>query len=470
MGGPSAAVTSTANYRHSMAGQITVLSTDNSPDASEEKVPLTPAPSSPSSPISPMFSKSTFFPPVTPERKNASLRTAPTILLRRASVGNRMALDRGMADIFSEACSSARSKAQLHQALFNPDVAHSPHQHRLSMRDASVLRRRRSFVDNHGTIDVVAAGPIKGQVMTMGRAKSGPGWKRRSWDGQDTLKRRGSVGSQEAYSTIRGTPTVPSGDTTDGEATASDFGTLHGPRQSGVSRNPSLTSSTGADTSVPRGQSSSSDSPPPHIRRNLSHTNVRPLSSYMPSMTRRKSASSNGHIYMRPKSTLRSNSVPVSPRLSPTEGVGEPEDSPSYSTLELDRTRQSPLTNRAAREEAAIYNRGAGFTNVAEPTPPVSLLKRSLSFASRGRSKSGQSLMEAWASAGEPLPSQSTSSIVPSSPSPPSTVASPGEPSPTSPTTDLDPESDQPRGLRRKRSLRLFPQLNRFTPMGSSKA
>lgn len=474
MGGPSATATAKANHRHSMAGQVTLAPSASSPEARDDKTLVTPAPSTPTSPISPTYQMSPVsFPPVTPERRHASLRPPPTILLRRASVGNRMALDRNLADIFSEACSSARSKAQIHHALFHPDVSHSP-RHRLSMRDASVLRRRRSFVDNHGAVDVVAAGPVKGQVMTVGRARSGPGWKRSSWDGQETIRRGSSVDSDDAFRNVRGSSAVPSGNTTDGEATASDFGTLLGASQAGVSRNPSLSSSVGGDTTITRSHGSSSDSPPPHtFRRNVSHGQLRPLSSYMPSMPRRKSASASGHIYMRPKSSLRSISVPVSPRLGPTdatEEIGEPECSPSFSMLDIgDRNRSQLITNRGAREEAEIYNRGAGFTNVADSPLPVSLLKRSLSFASRGRSKSGQSLVDAWVANSEHSPQQSSTSLAISSP--PSRRTSPGELSPTSPTIENDFDDDgQPRGLRRKRSLRLFPQLARFTPMGSSKA
>ncbi|ORX35145.1 hypothetical protein BD324DRAFT_652858 [Kockovaella imperatae] len=89
-----------------------------------------------------------------------------TILLKRATAPQRVIVDRGLGDIISESCATARSKAQLHQVLFLPDMPVSEVRDRMSIRDSTLLRRRRSFLDSHAaTFDIAFTGEIRGSVI-----------------------------------------------------------------------------------------------------------------------------------------------------------------------------------------------------------------------------------------------------------------------------------------------------------------
>ena len=89
-----------------------------------------------------------------------------TVVLRRASAPQRTLVDRALADVFSESCATSRSKAQLSHTLFLPDVPPSELRHRMSIKDSTMLRRRRSFLDaGQANFDIAFTGEVRGAVI-----------------------------------------------------------------------------------------------------------------------------------------------------------------------------------------------------------------------------------------------------------------------------------------------------------------
>ena len=100
----------------------------------------------------------------TPERAGKP----STILLKRATAAQRLAVDRGVGDIISESCATARSKAQLRQVLFLPDVPLSELRDKMAIRDSTMLRRRRSFLDSStSNFDIAFTGEIRGSIIPI---------------------------------------------------------------------------------------------------------------------------------------------------------------------------------------------------------------------------------------------------------------------------------------------------------------
>lgn len=160
-------------------------------------------------------------------RTPSTLSGTGPILLRRATPNQRLTVDRGLLDIFSESCAQARSKAQLHHALFLPDLTHQTVEMRekLSMRESTMLRRRRSFLDSASrqrtsSMDIAFSGEVKGSVIPIRPVRSSTGSKRES---RITHTRQSSTNS------LRGNGTESATEMDIGDDTAtSDFGTLRG--------------------------------------------------------------------------------------------------------------------------------------------------------------------------------------------------------------------------------------------------
>ncbi|OCF72357.1 hypothetical protein I204_06736 [Kwoniella mangroviensis CBS 8886] len=227
--------------RHTLVGAPSELDEFSAKAANPTTTPNHTSGSKPSTPmISPI--KSTFG--FTPERKS---NQAGTILLRRASNGQRMLVERGLSDLFSDICSTVRSKAQLqHHTLFLPDLpafpqSESGHGDGTSTRDSStILRRRKSFLDHRArkeSIDIAITGEVKGSVIEL-RPSRPAGVKYRTLP-SSSRRRTGSISS-----IVRGN-NEESGDDESASVTAtaiSDFGTLGRTGNMDYSRNNSVSS------------------------------------------------------------------------------------------------------------------------------------------------------------------------------------------------------------------------------------
>lgn len=231
-----------------------------------------------------------------------------TLLLRRATPAQRLIVDRGLLDVFSDSCAQARSKAQLHRALFLPDAPRgSEMRDRLQLRESTMLRRRKSFLDARTrthSMDIAFTGEVKGSIMD--RPKSLVGTKRTAQ--KDHVRHqteplagtRPGAGRDSSYDTTDDTPsTEADADNADDSATAggtSDFGTLRG-REFGT---------------FTRTTSVASVSPPPGTR----PMNRRSLSLFRPSFD----ASANGNrppvptMVSMPRSESRENVLQKSVR------------------------------------------------------------------------------------------------------------------------------------------------------------
>ncbi|WWC97605.1 hypothetical protein V866_004489 [Kwoniella sp. B9012] len=227
--------------RHTLVGAPSELDEFSAKAANPTTTPIHTSGSKPSTPlISPI--KSTFG--FTPERKS---NQAGTILLRRASNGQRMLVERGLSDLFSDICSTVRSKAQLqHHTLFLPDFSVFPQSESgigdgMSIRDSStMLRRRKSFLDHRArkeSIDIAITGEVKGSVIELRPSRS-TGVKYRTLP-SSSRRRTGSISS-----ITRGN-NEGSGDDESASVTAtavSDFGTLGRTGNMDYSRNNSVSS------------------------------------------------------------------------------------------------------------------------------------------------------------------------------------------------------------------------------------
>ena len=189
-----------------------------------------------------------------PSSANGLPMATSTLLLRRATPAQRLVVDRGLLDVFSDSCAQARSKAQLHHALFLPNAPRGHEMRdRLSMRESTMLRRRKSFLDSRArtqSMDIAFTGEVKGSIMD--RPKSMGGTKRASQSGH-------ARGHTEPPSTVTspvrkmshdtGADETPStdldADNADDAATAggtSDFGTLRGREHGTFTRTTSVAS------------------------------------------------------------------------------------------------------------------------------------------------------------------------------------------------------------------------------------
>ncbi|WWC57545.1 uncharacterized protein I303_100077 [Kwoniella dejecticola CBS 10117] len=194
----------TALKRHTLIGAPSEL--DDFASTTDQPVTIAVNSSKPSTPLlSPI--KTTFG--LTPERKSSS---NGTILLRRASNNQRILVERGLGDLFSDSLSTTRFQAQLQQrTLFLPDLPHSPRSGKirartrssdldaLSSKDSStMLRRRKSFLDHRGrneSIDIAITGEVKGSVIELRPSRSYGGHARHRTAPSAIRRRTGSISS-----------------------------------------------------------------------------------------------------------------------------------------------------------------------------------------------------------------------------------------------------------------------------------
>lgn len=324
------------NKRHTLSGAAEELDKFPMPPVdSPEEISSTPA-------QSPTRSSFGF----TPDKRAG--QTA-TILLRRASTSQRVIVDRGLIDVFSESCATARSKAQLHHALFLPDGTLPVTRDRMANRESTMLRRRRSFLDTRAaTFDIAFSGEIRGSVMPVRHSRSTTSRRRVPPIGRP---RAGSFGSKGNESATEVEGTVD-------ETAMSDFGTLTGRLE------------------YSRANSTTSISRMASPRRSLS--NLRKPEE--PLLNRRKTASAY-NLNARHGHPDRAKSMPGSPICSPFAEQAPP-------LLTKSASDGPPDFFREPGEGSPVYALGNGYTNQAER--PLSnskwgSLRRSISFVKSAR-------------------------------------------------------------------------------------
>ncbi|KAK4686033.1 hypothetical protein P7C73_g4096, partial [Tremellales sp. Uapishka_1] len=362
----------------------------------------------------------TTFPPLTmsPSRTAFATSSRPaSLLLRRASTTQRLIVDRGLVDVFSKACATARSKAQMEHTLFLPDVTR-----RTSLRDASVLRRRSSFVDSRsGSIDIVSVGEIKGSVLPLRSTRSLAGRKRSA----QSLSRGPP---SRSHSVCGESATEMEGD----ETAMSDFGTLIDIRERDWTRTNSL----------------SSDSPVPSPSGRRSRSYVQPAEQRVLSSLAGRRTTSAYDLNDRSPTHTRTKSMPASPVAAKL---------PSFASETAQSGHDTP---------SPVYNLGRGLTNLPETSSPWQSLRRSMSFASRNSNRHSVISLDQWADAPPvpPIPAKhlSSNSLALDEP-----IALSSTPSTSSSALGLSADEDvlDMAAPKRRRSVRLFNSLARFTPI-----
>lgn len=348
----------------------------------------------------------------TPDRRPGQ---PSTILLRRATYTQRWIVDQGLADVFSETCATARSKAQMNHALFLPDIPASALRDRMTTRDSTMLRRRRSFLDGRSaSMDIAFSGEIRGSVIPLRQTRSTAG-KRRTLP--VPRRRAGSIGSRSYESS-----TEVDGRATEDETVESELGTLTG--RPDYSR---------ADSTISVSRTASP-------RRSLS--NLRKSESTQ--LNRRKTASAY-NLNARPGIPNRAKSMPASPVFPPGGDIPP-----------------IPLTESASDhpsdepgEGSPVYALGNGYTNKSDrplTTSKWGSLRRSLSFV-RSQRNSVVSLVELATSSTADLADQRSSDDGISHPS------SVGEDEEVKETPSSVPSTPK------KKRNSIFQSLSRFTPI-----
>lgn len=309
---------------------------------------------------------------------NPAANSNSTILLRRPSGNARLMVDRGLSDVFSESCAQARSKAQLHQALFLPDMPPSELRDRMSIRESTMLKRRKSFLDSKApSFDIAFNGEVRGSVMPVRQTKSNHGRPRAA------RPRRGSVGAESATEV---------GYSADETATTSDFGSSHHRRaQSGhTSRPPTALSATQAHrfsmSDVDCSRPSSVDLIP---NRSPAYQTLpsRARTFAQPSLNRRKTASS-ANLHQK-ASQHRTRSMPVSPAESPMLNETPPPLPPKPYSFSADRAAYSRgLSHFPLNTDVETAGLGLIQSTMEEdrPTFRQNVLRRSMSFLRTNRS------------------------------------------------------------------------------------
>ena len=406
----------------------------------------------------------------TPDRAERSGRQS--ILIRRPSHGQRIHVDRGLMDVFSESCATARSKAQLSHTLFLPDVPPSELRDRLSIRESTMLRRRRSFLDSRQpSFDIAFSGEIRGSILPVRQARSHVGHRRAS---PPRTHSHGSSDSNDA-----------DGRTSADEAGTSDYGTLRGSMNGNVWATPS--------SQMSRSNSVTSFSPAPTPRRSVTSLRTAYANAGVGLMNRRKTASTYNLPRRAAGNIHRAKSTPNSPRLSPQdEAPPVPRPPPLFKT-HSDSSTVVPA--RSSDSDSPVHPHGPSFagqqpaSNEPQPSSTWETIRRSMSFkigSSRNRASvadisaqieedsvpttSSSHGSSSWGSV--PGPKSSENSVVDlsdeSNPTPSGSSLERGT-SDKSIKSDRSEKSEDEDGgvfttLRKKRTPKLF-GLSRLTPM-----
>ncbi|WRT63185.1 uncharacterized protein IL334_000088 [Kwoniella shivajii] len=335
-----------------------------------------------SKPATPMVSpiKTTFG--FTPERKSGQ---PSTILLRRASNNQRMLVERGLNDLFSDIISTVRSRAQLQHTLFLPGNSNSMNtsesRDRLSLKDSTMLRRRKSFLDHRTrstSFDIAITGEIKGSVIELRPSRSIGG------NGNTRYRTLPSASSTSLSQQRRRAGSISSIKSGEGDESAtatgismSEFGGVTGGGgghipPGGYSRTNSVGSFTYSPMITPRRSLSSlrTYEPDAIMIKSTSRNHSQPPSSisrFPPIPPRSKSfkiepvgkpktslSNSSYNLSSLPSHLIRARSTPASPILSPSpshENVDTPKTSHA---LQKSRSDESPNKNTHSRDDQPI--------------------------------------------------------------------------------------------------------------------
>jgi len=333
-------------------------------------------PASPTTPMTPMT-------PMTPLRRQTALPsgTPQTILLRRASPWHRTVIDEHL--VFSEEISLARMSSDSRSMVPpspKPASGGSIVRNRMSMRDSSVLKRRRSYIElqgfgGHARTDSTASSSMKDDYRSFRTPTS---TKRASLAG--SIKRGLSMSLHDDHVETWHTPAMAANSLMSSpEISAAPIavplspqrltgGKLHEEPQQDITE-PVVAS----DRQAQRHVRSQSQGIPV---RNPLETPQRTATGSLP---RKPSLTRLGSFFGKAK-TDGSHSLPSSPSVNviPRESTRTGHNTPLDS---LDPNGSGYFQSRH-QTDSPIYTSGAGFTNIRPEMPSQpSFLTRSMSFA-----------------------------------------------------------------------------------------
>lgn len=319
--------------------------------------------------------------PATPLRREVALPggTPQSILLRRASPWHRAVIDDYL--IFSEEISLVRLNSEQAKTMPSPSVGSGPIRNRLSMRDASVLKRRRSYVDVNGlghSRAVSTSSQKEENRMSFATVSS----KRSSLAG--SIKRGLSLSSHDGQQDPWGASS----------SMLMSGSTLSSPVKSYT---PLAVPNSPVDTTAsswPLNSAKTLDAVPPGPRRDGAQTQRHARSQSQgvssqvvtsperQSLPRKQSLTRLSSLFGRPKAE-RAYSLPSSPSVSnlPDADQELPDQGQSTARGYFEDTHH---------HQNGVYASGAGLSNVrpTTPTQQPSFLTRSMSFvklASKGK-------------------------------------------------------------------------------------
>ena len=333
-------------------------------------------PASPTTPMTPMT-------PMTPLRRQSALSsgTPQTILLRRASPWHRTVIDEHL--VFSEEISLARMCAESRSVVPpspKPASGGSLVRSRMSIRDSSVLKRRRSYIElqgfgGHARTDSTASPSMKDDYRSLRTPTS---TKRASLAG--SIKRGLSMSLHDDHAQTWHTPAM---------ATTS------------LLSSPEISA---APITVPLSPQCLTDG---KLHEEPQHENTASLAPSERQAQRHARSQSQGIPYKNPLETPQrtvTGSLPRKQSLTrlgsffgkvKTDGSHSLPSSPSVNVIPRDSTRTGqntpldPLDPNASgyfqsrhQTDPPIYSSGAGLTNIRPEMPSQpSFLTRSMSFA-----------------------------------------------------------------------------------------
>jgi hypothetical protein len=362
---------SLASYESVGASPSTPLERSASREESSEHYNEIPFPASPVTPATPLR-RQTALPGGTPQ----------SILLRRASPWHRVVIDDYL--IFSEEISMARMSSEQLKTLPSPSTGSGPIRNRLSMRDSSVLKRRRSYVDvnGFGHARTASASSHKEENRVSYATVSS---KRSSLAG--SIKRGLSLSSQDGQQDPwASTPMLISGTTLSSPVVSTTvMAAPSSPTDMTASVLPYNTTSGGEQprSSPPREDAAARR----HVRSRSqgvpNQTTFLSAQTERQTVPRKQSLTRLSSLFGRPKAE-RAYSLPSSPSVPKLPGLGADNDTTS-------NDREAPVEGYF---ESPHHNAsGAGFSSVRPVIPPQtpSFMTRSLSFvklASKGKGTS----------------------------------------------------------------------------------
>ena len=324
--------------------------------------------------------------PATPLRRQPVLlgATSPDFFLAKVSSWQRAVIDDNL--IFSEEISLARMSSDQSKTMPSPSASSGPMRNRLSMRGASVLKRRRSYVDVKGighartvsTSSQKEDNRISSYATVSGKRSSLAGSIKRG------LSLSSHDGQQDPWAS---TPMLISGTSLSSPVVSTAPMTVPSSpvitTASAMPNNRELSRiySSREDAGTQRHVRSQSQGLPTQVAFVPSQTNRQVL-------PRKQSLTRLSSLFGRPKPSERAHSLPSSPSVPRL-----PDHSLHDDTTPNDHERPVEGYFESTHHYHGVYASGAGFSNIRPSNPPQqpSLMKRSMSFvklASKGKGTS----------------------------------------------------------------------------------